>query len=193
MGHWRRCGSSCQRLGPINEGSDGRSVVAENVFHPRIQIRSLSGTRGLTSYTRPRNLDSRDRKGSRLITSLRPLAESLSGIDVESPTHAAELWELDSPAAQEDATDLGQAFVELTLLRNVARTLFEEHRSLHPSPPSTTTSPGTYAAALFHRMGLNSPLIQHPNLPKTVLAAAMGAYYAGDVFTQARSRHLPIV
>jgi hypothetical protein len=170
-----------------------RNGEIDNVFHPRIRIRSLSGTRGLTSYTRPRNIDSRDRKGSRLITSLRPLAESLSGIDVESPAHAAELWELDSPSPLEDATDLGQAFAELTLLRNVARTLFEEHRSIHPSPPSTTTSPGTYAAGLYHRMGLNSPLLQHPNFPKPVLAAAMGAYYAGDVFTRARSRQLPIV
>ena len=28
--------------------------------------------------------------------------------------------------------------------------------------------------------------------PREILAAAMGAYYAGDVFTHARCRHLPV-
>jgi hypothetical protein len=80
---------------------------------------------------------------------------------------------------------------ELTLLREVAKTLFEEHMKLHPSPPGTATSAGTYAAALFHRMGLLPPLLQQPNFPREVLAGVMGGYLAGDVFTQVRSRTMP--
>ena len=177
---------------PTDRQPELRNGETENVFHPRVQALSLGADRALTGYSRPKNLDKRDKKGSRRITSLRPMAESLSGADLPSPREAAQLWDLPMPPQEGPHTDLGEAFKELALLGDLTRTLFEEHRRIQSSPPGTTTSPGTYAAGLFGQMGLNPPLVQHPDFPKPILAAAMGGYFSGDVFTHARSRQLPI-
>lgn len=169
-----------------------RNGETENVFNARIQILSLGADRALTGYSTPKNLDPRDKKGSRRIISLRPMAESLSGADLDTPSAAAHLWELDTCVPEEPHTELSWAFSDLNLLGDLTRVLFEEHRVLQSSPPSTASSPGTYARGLFESMGLTPPLVQHPDFPRPILAAAMGGYFSGDVFTHARSRHLPI-
>lgn len=169
-----------------------RNGETENVFNPRIQLLSLGADRALTSYSTPKNLDKGDRKGSRRIISLKPMAESLSGSSLDSPRAAADLWELDTGIPEEPYTDLSQAFFDLNLLGELTHVLFLEHRQLQSSPPGTATSPGSYARGLFESMGLTPPLVQHADFPRPVLAAAMGAYFSGDVFTHARSRQLPI-
>ena len=169
-----------------------RNGETENVFHSRIQVLSLGADRALTAYTRPKNLDERDRKGSRQIVSVRPMAEALTGTDVSSPADVARLWEMDLPAPRPGHTDLDDALHELNLLGEVTHVLFDEHFKLQKSPPGAATSPGTYARGFFDQMRLTPPLVQHRGFPREILAAAMGAYYAGDVFTHARCRHLPV-
>lgn len=177
---------------PTDRRPERRNGEVEKLVHPNLRIRSLGATRALTDFRTPANVDKRDRKGTRRIISLQPMAQALSGVAVESPAQAAELWEIDSPDTIGHESDLGKAAGELDLVRRVTKVLFDEHRMAHPPPPGTATSAGTYAGGLFHRIGLVPPMIQHPNFPKQILAGAMGAYYAGDVFTRIRSRRLPI-
>jgi len=169
---------------------DGR---VENPFHPHLLIRSFGGHRYLTGYSTPANLDTRDKRGFRSIISVRTDCEALTGGDLESVAQALTAWDLKA-ASHESLPEVKLAWADLRKLTKILRVAVEDHRRLLPGiPPSSSTSAGTYAGGLLAQIALTPPMVQHPNLSRGVLAGFMGAFYAGDVFCQARCRDLRIV
>jgi hypothetical protein len=178
---WTRQGTGTRKHPTLANGE------IEDFAHPRIVTRAIDGRRALVQFKPVK--DRSYWKG--VFPSIQPLAEALAGTSFDTLAEACEAFEVAPPPARDGS--LAGAVEELRTEGRLYRVLLESHRELCPDqPPTAAISSGTYAQALLRQTGLTPPLERWPDFPRDVLAATAGAYFAGEVFVQARGTRLPV-
>ena len=166
----------------------------EDGNRPRIVIRMLDATRGIIRWATPGRPDPDERGGHRPIVSLQPITETLTGQTLATITLATRALGLEPPTTSREDGPVASAVADILALVDVHRRTTRLHHAITPMAPlKTTSSPGTYAAALLDQTGLKPRFELQPDLDRQNIATWMAATYGGDCFPAIRHPSLPVV